>query len=546
MVSAALGCSLFWASTSLAAPANDNFATADQLIGLPATSNGSNVEATNEADEPSHDFREAGQSVWYWWEAPSSGVVTIDTCGSDFDTVLAVYTGSELKTLTKVASNNWSRGPACAWARQAEVTFNAISGTIYRIAIDGAIEEEWEEEEFEGEGPDPEGEVELAVATTLPPANDDLANADVLSFEPGLGLYFGNDFNWAASTEAGEPDHAADQGGASVWYAWTAPRSGEVIADTCFSDFDTLLAVYTGTSVNALTPVAANDDSANCGPQSRVIFQASAGVTYRIAVDGTFSDGTGVAMGEFWLELWQRPANDGFGEPHELPSSSSLLHSQSTAFATKQVGEPNHAGNFGGSSVWFTWTAPGTGTVSLDTCGSNFDTLLAVYTGQLLSALRSVASNDDSSGLLCPFSDWSALTFAATGGTTYRFAADGAWGEGGNLSLRLSWALTTPSQSSADTTAPDTRIDRARVRGRKGEAIFTFSASEPVEMFGCRLDGGRTFRCSSPRTFKRLKPGRHRLTVTALDLARNEDPTPAERKFRIQKPKHKPKGHRGH
>ncbi|MET0827547.1 MAG: hypothetical protein ABWZ89_13615, partial [Acidimicrobiales bacterium] len=47
--------------------------------------------------------------------------------------------------------------------------------------------------------------------------------------------------------------------------------------------------------------------------------------------------------------------------------------------ATKQAGEPNHAGNAGGASLWFKWTSPVSGEVSVDTCGSGFDTLLAVY-----------------------------------------------------------------------------------------------------------------------------------------------------------------------
>ena len=52
------------------------------------------------------------------------------------------------------------------------------------------------------------------------------------------------------------------------------------------------------------------------------------------------------------------------------------------ASATKQAGESNHAGDPGGKSLWFCWTAPTNTTVTLDTVGSTFDTLLAVYTGK--------------------------------------------------------------------------------------------------------------------------------------------------------------------
>src|SRR5262249_22109030 len=53
----------------------------------------------------------------------------------------------------------------------------------------------------------------------------------------------------------------------------------------------------------------------------------------------------------------------------------------SNAAATKESGEPNHAGSAGGKSVWWTWTAPNTGAVTVDTLGSSFDTVLAIYTG---------------------------------------------------------------------------------------------------------------------------------------------------------------------
>ena len=89
-----------------------------------------------------------------------------------------------------------------------------------------------------------------------------------------------------ASREPGEPRHAANNaGGRSVWFTWTAPRSGTAVIDTFGSSFDTLLGVYTGSSVPALTRIASNDDYGG-RYQSRVAFSAVAGVTYRIAIDG--------------------------------------------------------------------------------------------------------------------------------------------------------------------------------------------------------------------------------------------------------------------
>src|SRR5439155_4233869 len=100
--------------------------------------------------------------------------------------------------------------------------------------------------------------------------------------------------------------------------------------------------------------------------------------------------------------------------------------------ATKETGEPNHAGNAGGKSVWWNWTAPDNNSVTFTTKGSGFDTLLAVYTGSSVSGLTLVAS-DDNSGQC----NTSQLTFTPTSGTTYRIAVDGYNGAQGTVKLTL-------------------------------------------------------------------------------------------------------------
>ena len=76
--------------------------------------------------------------------------------------------------------------------------------------------------------------------------------------------------------------------------------------------------------------------------------------------------------------------------------------------------------------------------VTLNTHGSNFDTLLAVYTGNYVSLLTLVAANDDdpAGGTLT-----SALTFNATQGVAYRIAVRTAItaerGSAGSIILNL-------------------------------------------------------------------------------------------------------------
>jgi len=79
----------------------------------------------------------------------------------------------------------------------------------------------------------------------------------------------------------------------SVWFAWTPSATGRVIVKTLGSNYDNQLAVYTGSSIGSLglVPGACNDDGGP-GLTARVRFNAVAGTTYRIQVDG-FAASTG-------------------------------------------------------------------------------------------------------------------------------------------------------------------------------------------------------------------------------------------------------------
>jgi hypothetical protein len=88
--------------------------------------------------------------------------------------------------------------------------------------------------------------------------------------------------------------------------------------------------------------------------------------------------------------------------------------------ATSEPGEPRHAGE-GGRSVWYSWTAPAAGTLSVHTFGSEFATALGVYTGSGVAALTRRGSSLDWRG-----TGWSNVAVPVRAGTTYRIAVDGA------------------------------------------------------------------------------------------------------------------------
>ena len=92
--------------------------------------------------------------------------------------------------------------------------------------------------------------------------------------------------------------------------------------------------------------------------------------------------------------------------------------------------EPIHAGQFGDSSIWYTWTAPSDGPIDFFTTTSKFNTLLAVYSFEN-GYFTEVASNDDAG----PGVTWSKVHFDAVAHKTYSIAVDGFLGAAGDVLL---------------------------------------------------------------------------------------------------------------
>ena len=247
-------------------------------------------------------------------------------------------------------------------------------------------------------------------AQCQPPINDDFADAQVLSPVTPQSIRSANS---CASTESGEPWIVNVQGGASVWFSWTPTNSQFVNLTTLGSSFDKLLAVYVGTNIDFLSQVAANNDIGPGTVQSGVSFNAVAGTNYMISVDGVNG-----AQGSIQLNF-NSPPNDMFADCEDIFGVSGQVSGYNVG-AAQEPGELAHDSIPGGHSVWYCWTAPTSGVEVFDTIGSDFDTVLAVYTGNDVSNLTAVAADDDSGG-----NKTSRLSFLARYGTTYHIAVDG-------------------------------------------------------------------------------------------------------------------------
>src|ERR1039458_3982826 len=125
----------------------------------------------------------------------------------------------------------------------------------------------------------------INVGRAAAPVNDNFANASPLIINNLWGSTNGDNSLATSQSGSGEPSHAGFAPSHSVWYQWVAPQDGEGEFDTLGSltvatnvtftfngitfqwvtnivtvNLDTVLAVYTGTSLSALSQVAANDD----------------------------------------------------------------------------------------------------------------------------------------------------------------------------------------------------------------------------------------------------------------------------------------------
>ena len=117
-------------------PANDNFSSAQVISGSSGTIAGSNVNATGESGERLNSGTSAPvQSVWYSWTASTAGDVTIDTCGSNFDTTLGAYLGAAVDSLGEVAANDDDPTGGCGLGSR--VSFAATAGLTYLFSVDG-------------------------------------------------------------------------------------------------------------------------------------------------------------------------------------------------------------------------------------------------------------------------------------------------------------------------------------------------------------------------------------------------------------------------
>lgn len=325
-------------------------------------------------------------------------------------------------------------------------------------------------------------------------SNDDFQDASVVTGDAGTRS--GTTVN--ATRQTGEPAHGGTGGSASIWYRWTAPANGTLAVTTQGSSFDTLLGVYTGTAVADLRVIGENDDTASGQLWSTVTVTVAGGTTYAVAIDGWGgTKGTTALTHSFTAS--PTLANDAFADAESLTGGTGST-SGSTTGATREPGEPTHGATNPLASIWYRWTAPANGTLTVTTQGSLYDTVLGAYTGTAIGGLTTIAQNDDSAG-----NTWSRVSFPVTRGTSYALAIDGWAGAKGSTLLNHSFVETLPPS------APSAPLN---VVASPGNARLAVTWSAPA------LNGGSTISrytaTASPGSAKCTTSGARSCTILGL------------------------------
>ena len=113
------------------------------------------------------------------------------------------------------------------------------------------------------------------------PFTDDFASRGLLLGSAGIG----RSSNVRANSETGEPTNLGYKAKRSVWARWIATDDGVVTMDTAGSKIDTVLGVYTGSTITNQSLVSRDEDSSGFG-NSKLVFSARAGQEYNIVIAG--------------------------------------------------------------------------------------------------------------------------------------------------------------------------------------------------------------------------------------------------------------------
>jgi len=418
-------------------PFADNFASRGTISGASGLGSGSNAGASREPGETNHVGKAGGRSVWLRWVAPASGIATFSTRGSGFDTLLAIYRGTDIANLA-VATADEDRGGFLT----SQAAFNAVAATEYSIAVDG----------FAGASGN------ILLSWSLDTTTVEFPR--ILNQPVSRSAFIGQEVTFEVDVTSPTPE-------SYQWYRDCLAIAGATNRTLTIANVQLAeVGNYQVAVMNASTRAAESVPAAlEIGPEPKVLSQDKLEDLFNAPLAQTSARFAQAAS-----------SSSGF-----LLVSLGTIDSQAlnNTTATTSLGETNHCGVLGGASKWLEIRATADGVMRVDTIGSAIDTVLAVYTGTDLLSIREVACDNNSA----PDGIGSLVRFDAYGGTDYLLAVDGVNGAKG--AINLNWKLGLVPRVTASSTNQTLRLG-------EGAVLFVNATSPTPDLtFEWRLDGRR-------------------------------------------------------
>ena len=426
-------------------PINDNFSEAIKLPNEGGLVEAFNNFATIEPGEPKHSLAEnRAASLWWNWSPSSTGSAIVDLSGSDISGIVSIYYGSEMMDLIELAANIPVDGK-----RESYVNFDAQRGKTYRIVVASSNASDLGYIRLRAEVGGVIDETPPYLTIKSPPnglvtseerieivgnAKDPVPNASgVREIQVRINGAF-----------------AVQAIGAEEWSIPLLLKNGINSVEIVAIDFSNNISKPTLLEIDYKAPDVPNDHFGNAEHLNIQIFVADGKTNeFSLSQDVKNQDDLNVEINGVTLfdggydldNLSKRKITIA-----EIPAKGSevkifyknwLSEIVNTNKATKETNEPYHADNEGGSSVWWTFTAPFDGVLSVRTVNTKVDTIMGVYQGSRVRDLLLIQSNDDDDNLknMDGNPGLSRIDQALVKGSTVKIAVDGFGGVNGDLGV---------------------------------------------------------------------------------------------------------------
>lgn len=337
-------------------PAYDICANAKALTTGDICQSGSNNNALLDGPAPVCIEKGLG-GLWYSWVADFTGTAKFSTRAS-FNEVVEVFAGDCNTPQLLLCNNRDEHGFT------SEGTFLPVqAGSSYLFRVSGV----------EGGFGIARGTVcvgieQVASAPSLP-VNDDCLQATPLTVDATCL----NSSNLNGSTSPIIPS-LNELARHDVWYTFTAPAlaPNEVLDLQTNADFSEIITVYSG-GCAALNEVIGNHKG-----RSLLLSNLTAGETYQVQISGSFASVEGSLCPQILKKNLDAPANDNCSAALPILIGGACVAGNNVGATNSGILPPCVASI--SSDVWYSFVAPGSGSVRVNT-GADFPHILAVWKG---------------------------------------------------------------------------------------------------------------------------------------------------------------------